>query len=91
MPKNADAGEPVKSHFKCVIMDEEITILGSGNMDRASWYTSQELGIAFVSREVAKCKYPNIELVEISKVLTSGAAIRQCVDEGLEGWVEYIC
>ena len=38
--------QPVKSHFKCTIIDEKIVILGSGNMDRASWYTSQELGIA---------------------------------------------
>ena len=52
--KNQSAGEPVKSHFKCVIVNEEITVLGSGNMDRASWYTSQELGVAFVSKEVAK-------------------------------------
>ena len=55
-PKNEDAGEPVKSHFKCVIIDEEITVLGSGNMDRASWYTSQELGVAFVSKEIARCE-----------------------------------
>ncbi|KAG9248146.1 hypothetical protein BJ878DRAFT_83487 [Calycina marina] len=53
-PRTNDAGEPVKSHLKCLIVDEEITILGSGNMDRASWYTSQELGVAFVSTEVAK-------------------------------------
>ena len=38
--------EPVRSHVKCMIVDEEIVVLGSGNMDRASWYTSQELGIA---------------------------------------------
>ncbi|KAI9684478.1 MAG: hypothetical protein M1829_002288 [Trizodia sp. TS-e1964] len=44
-------GEPVKSHLKLVAMDGEITVLGSGNMDRASWYTSQELGVAFVSAE----------------------------------------
>ncbi|KUJ06967.1 uncharacterized protein LY89DRAFT_692049 [Mollisia scopiformis] len=48
-----DEKEPVKSHLKCVIMDEEVTVLGSGNMDRASWYTSQELGIALFSREFA--------------------------------------
>jgi phosphatidylserine/phosphatidylglycerophosphate/cardiolipin synthase-like enzyme len=64
--------EPVKSHLKMVIVDEEITVLGSGNMDRASWYTSQELGVAFFSREMAR-------------------EIRGCLDEGLEGRVEYIC
>jgi phosphatidylserine/phosphatidylglycerophosphate/cardiolipin synthase-like enzyme len=48
------AGEPVKSHLKLTIIDDELVILGSGNMDRASWYTSQELGIAFFSHELAR-------------------------------------
>jgi phosphatidylserine/phosphatidylglycerophosphate/cardiolipin synthase-like enzyme len=64
--------EPVKSHLKLVIADEEITVLGSGNMDRASWYTSQELGVAFFSAEMAE-------------------KIRECVDEGLEGRIQYVC
>jgi phosphatidylserine/phosphatidylglycerophosphate/cardiolipin synthase-like enzyme len=67
-----DPNEPVKSHLKCVIVDEEITVLGSGNMDRASWFTSQELGIAFFSADMAR-------------------DIRACVDEGLEGRVDYVC
>ncbi|KAH6676596.1 hypothetical protein B0J14DRAFT_357184 [Halenospora varia] len=46
--------EPVKSHLKLTIVDEEVVVLGSGNMDRASWYTSQELGVAFFSRGVAR-------------------------------------
>jgi len=46
--------EPVKSHLKMVIVDEEITVLGSGNMDRASWFTSQELGVAFIGRDTAE-------------------------------------
>ncbi|KAL2070478.1 hypothetical protein VTL71DRAFT_13504 [Oculimacula yallundae] len=46
-------GEPVKSHLKLCVVDEEVVVLGSGNMDRASWYTSQELGVAFFDREVA--------------------------------------
>jgi len=29
-------------------------VLGSGNMDRASWFTSQELGVAFFSQEMAR-------------------------------------
>lgn len=45
--------QPVKSHLKLTVIDEEIVVLGSGNMDRASWYTSQELGMAFFSREMA--------------------------------------
>ncbi|KAK7402715.1 hypothetical protein QQX98_011537 [Neonectria punicea] len=39
--------EPVVSHFKMTLVDEEYLILGSGNMDRASWWTSQELGLLF--------------------------------------------
>ncbi|KAH8678891.1 hypothetical protein BGZ60DRAFT_371160 [Tricladium varicosporioides] len=46
--------EPVKSHLKLMIVDEEVVVLGSGNMDRASWYTSQELGVAFFSRDMAR-------------------------------------
>ena len=45
--------EPVHSHLKLTIVDGEYTVLGSGNMDRASWYTSQELGVLFQSREMA--------------------------------------
>ena len=41
-----DADALVKSHVKCTIFDESAMVLGSGNMDRASWYTSQELGVA---------------------------------------------
>ncbi|KAL2754146.1 hypothetical protein ACRALDRAFT_2043209 [Sodiomyces alcalophilus JCM 7366] len=40
-----DKEEPVLSHLKMTIVDREFLILGSGNLDRASWYTSQELGI----------------------------------------------
>ena len=39
--------EPVLSHFKMTLVDGEYLVLGSGNMDRASWWTSQELGILF--------------------------------------------
>ena len=46
--------EPVKSHLKLLIVDDEIAVLGSGNMDRASWFTSQELGVAVVDGEFAK-------------------------------------
>lgn len=37
--------EPVHSHLKLTIFDQDRTVLGSGNMDRASWFTSQELGV----------------------------------------------
>ena len=42
----------VKCHVKCTVIDDAIVVLGSGNMDRASWYTSQELGIALENEEV---------------------------------------
>ena len=41
-----------KCHIKCTIVDDKVVVLGSGNMDRASWYTSQELGVAIESKEL---------------------------------------
>jgi len=29
-------------------------VLGSGNLDRASWFTSQELGVAFFDKGLVK-------------------------------------
>ncbi|KAI1109069.1 hypothetical protein F5Y14DRAFT_44970 [Nemania sp. NC0429] len=43
--------EPVHSHLKLITVDAEYAVLGSGNMDRASWFTSQELGILFWSKD----------------------------------------
>lgn len=37
--------EPVVSHFKMTAVDNEYFVFGSGNMDRASWWTSQEIGL----------------------------------------------
>lgn len=42
-----DPDEPVLSHMKMTLVDGQYLVLGSGNMDRASWFTSQELGILF--------------------------------------------
>jgi phosphatidylserine/phosphatidylglycerophosphate/cardiolipin synthase-like enzyme len=55
-PKNKgnEAGEPQQSHLKMTIVDDEVLILGSGNLDRASWFTSQELGVAFFDKEVVE-------------------------------------
>ncbi|KAJ6441300.1 MmgE/PrpD family protein [Purpureocillium lavendulum] len=39
--------EPTVSHFKMTMVDNEYLVLGSGNMDRASWWTSQEIGVLF--------------------------------------------
>lgn len=47
------AAEPVQSHLKLSTVDDEVVVLGSGNLDRASWYTSQELGVAFFSTQLA--------------------------------------
>lgn len=50
--KTGGDAEPVQSHLKLTVVDEEAIVFGSGNMDRASWYTSQELGVAFYSHEL---------------------------------------
>lgn len=52
--RGQEAGEPQQSHLKMTIVDEEVVVLGSGNLDRASWFTSQELGVAFFSGEMAR-------------------------------------
>ena len=58
----ADRGEePVHSHLKLTIVDDEFTVLGSGNMDRASWWTSQELGILFHDGELASAVRSGVE------------------------------
>ncbi|KAK6530742.1 hypothetical protein TWF281_007581 [Arthrobotrys megalospora] len=44
-----------KSHVKCLIVDEEVAVLGSGNFDRASWATSQEVNVGlFLDRTRAR-------------------------------------
>lgn len=45
--------EPLHSHLKLSIFDGQHTVLGSGNMDRASWFTSQELGVLIQSVDFA--------------------------------------
>ncbi|KAI0205322.1 hypothetical protein F4808DRAFT_411294 [Astrocystis sublimbata] len=45
--------EPVHSHLKLTVVDDAYVVLGSGNLDRASWFTSQELGILFHSIDLA--------------------------------------
>jgi phosphatidylserine/phosphatidylglycerophosphate/cardiolipin synthase-like enzyme len=52
--RGEEQGEPQQSHLKMTIVDGEVLILGSGNLDRASWFTSQELGVAFFGTEVAR-------------------------------------
>lgn len=43
--RRAEDDEPVVSHFKMTMVDGEYVMFGSGNMDRASWWTSQEIGV----------------------------------------------
>ncbi|EUC45322.1 hypothetical protein COCMIDRAFT_26447 [Bipolaris oryzae ATCC 44560] len=50
--RGEEGGEAQQSHFKMVSVDDEVVVLGSGNLDRASWFTSQELGVAFFGKEV---------------------------------------
>lgn len=50
-----------RSHLKCTIVDGETVVLGSGNMDRASWCTSQELGIALEGQDVATDVWSKVE------------------------------
>lgn len=50
-----------KCHLKCTVVDGETVVLGSGNMDRASWYTSQELGIALEGRDFVEDVWSKVE------------------------------
>lgn len=50
-----------KTHIKCSTIDDRVVVLGSGNMDRASWYTSQELGVAIEGEEVVKGVWKAVE------------------------------
>jgi phosphatidylserine/phosphatidylglycerophosphate/cardiolipin synthase-like enzyme len=44
----------VKLHAKVMVVDGARMLLGSGNMDAASWGTSQELGVLIEGREVVE-------------------------------------
>ena len=52
--RGEEAGEPQQSHLKMTMVDNEVIVLGSGNLDRASWFTSQELGVAFFSKKLVE-------------------------------------
>ncbi|ERT01048.1 hypothetical protein HMPREF1624_02285 [Sporothrix schenckii ATCC 58251] len=55
--------QPVQSHIKMTIVDGEHTVLGSGNIDRASFFTSQELGILFHSTIFAEAAQTAVDRV----------------------------
>ncbi|PSN68301.1 phospholipase D/nuclease [Corynespora cassiicola Philippines] len=61
-PRGQEGSEPQQSHLKLMIVDDEVLLLGSGNLDRASWFTSQELGVAF---------FDNALVENVKKVLDS--------------------
>ena len=50
-----------RTHIKCSTVDNRAVVLGSGNMDRASWYTSQELGVAIEGEEIVNGVWKAIE------------------------------
>ncbi|KAF2746678.1 phospholipase D/nuclease [Sporormia fimetaria CBS 119925] len=52
--KGQEQGEPQQSHLKMTVVDDVVVVLGSGNLDRASWFTSQELGMAFFDKDLVE-------------------------------------
>ncbi|CAI6332990.1 unnamed protein product [Periconia digitata] len=52
--RGQEGGEPQQSHLKMTCVDGEVVVLGSGNLDRASWFTSQELGVAFFDKNLVE-------------------------------------
>ena len=55
------AAAAAKVHVKLTMVDEEIVVLGSGNMDRASWYTSQELGVMLRGGDVVRRIWSDVQ------------------------------
>lgn len=60
---------PVKLHAKVTIVDAEGILLGSCNMDAASWGTSQELGVlveskALINNFVQQWPYGDLDLLD---------------------------
>ena len=53
-PRGGAPGEPRQAHVKVLLVDARWVVLGSGNMDRASWFTSQEVGVAVCDGGVAR-------------------------------------
>ena len=51
-----------KSPVKCTVLHDEVVVRGSGNMDRASWFTSQELGVAIEGRGIVEKVWGQLEM-----------------------------
>lgn len=60
--RGEECGEPQQSHLKMTVVDSEVVVLGSGNLDRASWFTSQELGVAFFGEIVVRNVQETVDL-----------------------------
>lgn len=76
---DGEAERPIKLHLKLMIVDERHVLLGSGNMDRASWYTSEELGVAMDCRKsAAACRILVAEQLHESTTLAydSGSSVQ---------------
>ncbi|KAF8426976.1 hypothetical protein EV426DRAFT_591035 [Tirmania nivea] len=43
-----------QSHVKAMIVDEEVTVIGSANGDRASWFTSGEVNVMVLDEDFAR-------------------------------------
>jgi len=65
-----------KSHIKLTLVDRKAIVLGSGNMDRASWRTSQELGVLIEDQD------------EAGRSTGAVARLWRDVERGLEGCLE---
>lgn len=70
------ASRCAKSHIKLTLIDRQFIVLGSGNMDRASWRTSQELGVLVKDQDEAGQAFGLV-----CKIWTE-------VEKGLEGCLE---
>lgn len=70
------ASNATKSHIKLTLVDRKAIVLGSGNMDRASWRTSQELGVLIEDQDRAH------------RVTSMVEKLWNQVESGLEGCLE---
>jgi len=79
LPNQTNTIKAVKTHVKMLIVDEEVVMCGSGNADRASWVTSQEVNVGiFGGKETARA---------LRQGLVDGLAGRIKVMEGC-GWIK---
>ncbi|KAF3940925.1 hypothetical protein ABW19_dt0203539 [Dactylella cylindrospora] len=85
-----------KSHVKCLIVDEEVAMLGSGNADRASWVTSQEINVGLflskaktgvIRKGLVDALAGRLEVVKGSTWVTGGAPAKDEESFGVDGTV----